>query len=65
MKDLDLLPKGYKMMVVGSVQEEDCNFVFHSDNVVLSSSSFMFSIAVISVSSTVLRCVEETDINMQ
>ena len=23
MKDLDLLPKGYKMMVVGSVQEED------------------------------------------
>ena len=25
MKDLDLLPKGYKMMVVGSVQEEDCD----------------------------------------
>ena len=25
MKDLGLLPKGYKMMVVGSVQEEDCD----------------------------------------
>ena len=25
MKDLNLLPKGYKMMVVGSVQEEDCD----------------------------------------
>ena len=25
MKDLDLLPKGYRMMVVGSVQEEDCD----------------------------------------
>ena len=25
MKDLDLIPKGYKIMVVGSVQEEDCD----------------------------------------
>ncbi|MEA5143111.1 MAG: YgeY family selenium metabolism-linked hydrolase [Oscillibacter sp.] len=25
MKDLDLIPAGYKMMVVGSVQEEDCD----------------------------------------
>ena len=25
MKDLDLLPEGYKIMVVGSVQEEDCD----------------------------------------
>ena len=25
MKDLGLLPKGYKLMVVGSVQEEDCD----------------------------------------
>ena len=25
MKDLDLIPKGYKVMIVGSVQEEDCD----------------------------------------
>ena len=25
MKDLDLIPEGYKIMVVGSVQEEDCD----------------------------------------
>ncbi|WP_308001689.1 YgeY family selenium metabolism-linked hydrolase [uncultured Parolsenella sp.] len=25
MKDLDLIPEGYKVMVVGSVQEEDCD----------------------------------------
>ena len=25
MKDLDLIPKGYKIMIVGSVQEEDCD----------------------------------------
>ena len=25
MKDLDLIPQGYKIMVVGSVQEEDCD----------------------------------------
>ncbi len=25
MKDLDLIPKGYRIMVVGSVQEEDCD----------------------------------------
>ena len=25
MKDLDLIPKGYRLMIVGSVQEEDCD----------------------------------------
>ena len=25
MKDLDLIPEGYKIMVVGTVQEEDCD----------------------------------------
>ena len=25
MKDLDLIPEGYKLMIVGSVQEEDCD----------------------------------------
>ena len=25
MKDLDLIPKGYRIMIVGSVQEEDCD----------------------------------------
>ncbi|MBQ9504958.1 MAG: YgeY family selenium metabolism-linked hydrolase [Lachnospiraceae bacterium] len=25
MKDMDLIPKGYKLMIVGSVQEEDCD----------------------------------------
>ena len=25
MKDLNLIPEGYKIMVVGSVQEEDCD----------------------------------------
>ena len=25
MKDLDLIPEGYKIMIVGSVQEEDCD----------------------------------------
>ena len=25
MKDLGLIPAGYKIMVVGSVQEEDCD----------------------------------------
>ena len=25
MKDMDLIPEGYKIMVVGTVQEEDCD----------------------------------------
>ena len=28
MKDLGLIPAGYKIMVVGSVQEEDCDMIF-------------------------------------
>ena len=39
MKDLDLIPKGYKIMVVGSVQEEDCDgmcwqYIYNKDKIV-------------------------------
>ena len=39
MKDLDLIPEGYKIMVVGSVQEEDCDgmcwqYIYNVDKVV-------------------------------
>ncbi len=39
MKDLDLIPAGYKIMVVGSVQEEDCDgmcwqYIYHKDKIV-------------------------------
>ena len=39
MKDLDLLPKGYKVMIVGSVQEEDCDgmcwqYIYNKDKIV-------------------------------
>ena len=27
MKDLDLIPEGYKIMVIGSVQEEDLSLI--------------------------------------
>jgi len=38
MKDLDLIPKGYKIMVVGSVQEEDCDgmcwqYIYNKENI--------------------------------
>ena len=38
MKDLDLIPEGYKIMIVGSVQEEDCDglcwqYIIHEDGV--------------------------------
>lgn len=37
MKDLNLIPEGYRMMVVGSVQEEDCDgmcwqYIYNVDN---------------------------------
>ena len=39
MKDLDLIPAGYKIMVVGSVQEEDCDgmcwqYIYNKDKIV-------------------------------
>ncbi|NLU24954.1 MAG: YgeY family selenium metabolism-linked hydrolase [Clostridiales bacterium] len=39
MKDLNLIPDGYKMMVVGSVQEEDCDgmcwqYIYNVDKIV-------------------------------
>ena len=39
MKDLGLIPKGYKIMVVGSVQEEDCDgmcwqYIYNKDKIV-------------------------------
>lgn len=39
MKDLDLIPKGYKIMIVGSVQEEDCDgmcwqYIYNKDKIV-------------------------------
>ncbi len=39
MKDLDLIPEGYKIMVVGSVQEEDCDgmcwqYIYNVDKIV-------------------------------
>ncbi len=38
MKDMDLIPQGYKIMVVGSVQEEDCDgmcwqYIYNKDNI--------------------------------
>ena len=38
MKDLGLIPKGYKIMVVGSVQEEDCDgmcwqYIYNKENI--------------------------------
>lgn len=38
MKDLDLIPKGYKIMIVGSVQEEDCDgmcwqYIYNKENI--------------------------------
>ena len=38
MKDMDLIPKGYKLMIVGSVQEEDCDgmcwqYIINKDNI--------------------------------
>ena len=38
MKDMDLIPEGYKIMVVGTVQEEDCDglcwqYIIHEDGV--------------------------------
>ncbi len=38
MKDMDLIPKGYKLMIVGSVQEEDCDgmcwqYIVNKDNI--------------------------------
>lgn len=39
MKDLDLIPEGYKIMIVGSVQEEDCDgmcwqYIYNKDKIV-------------------------------
>ena len=39
MKDLNLIPEGYKIMVVGSVQEEDCDgmcwqYIYNKDKIV-------------------------------
>lgn len=39
MKDMDLIPAGYKIMVVGSVQEEDCDgmcwqYIYNKDHIV-------------------------------
>ena len=39
MKDLDLIPRGYKIMIVGSVQEEDCDgmcwqYIYNKDKIV-------------------------------
>ncbi|MBQ7486849.1 MAG: YgeY family selenium metabolism-linked hydrolase [Clostridia bacterium] len=39
MKDLGLIPKGYKVMIVGSVQEEDCDgmcwqYIYNKDKIV-------------------------------
>ena len=39
MKDLGLIPEGYKIMVVGSVQEEDCDgmcwqYIYNKDKIV-------------------------------
>ena len=39
MKDMDLIPAGYKIMVVGSVQEEDCDgmcwqYIYNKDKIV-------------------------------
>ena len=39
MKDLDLIPEGYKIMIVGSVQEEDCDgmcwqYIYNVDKIV-------------------------------
>ena len=39
MKDLDLIPEGYKLMIVGSVQEEDCDgmcwqYIYNKDKIV-------------------------------
>ena len=39
MKDLGLIPKGYKIMIVGSVQEEDCDgmcwqYIYNRDKIV-------------------------------
>ena len=39
MKDLDLIPKGYRLMIVGSVQEEDCDgmcwqYIYNKDKIV-------------------------------
>lgn len=39
MKDLDLIPEGYKIMVVGTVQEEDCDgmcwqYIYNKDKIV-------------------------------
>ena len=39
MKDLDLIPEGYKIMIVGSVQEEDCDgmcwqYIYNVDRIV-------------------------------
>lgn len=38
MKDMDLIPQGYKIMIVGSVQEEDCDgmcwqYIYNKDNI--------------------------------
>ena len=38
MKDLNLIPKGYKIMIVGSVQEEDCDgmcwqYIYNKENI--------------------------------
>ncbi len=38
MKDLGLIPKGYKIMIVGSVQEEDCDgmcwqYIYNKENI--------------------------------
>ena len=38
MKDLDLIPEGYKIMVVGTVQEEDCDgmcwqYIYNKDHI--------------------------------
>ena len=39
MKDLDLIPEGYRIMIVGSVQEEDCDgmcwqYIYNKDKIV-------------------------------
>jgi len=39
MKDLNLIPKGYRIMIVGSVQEEDCDgmcwqYIYNKDKIV-------------------------------